>query len=649
MRKPIAICIFASVIFTGAQVAEPQPGLVLTWQVGEVKSSTVVPNLWLYVPAGKPPSPFVPPGRFTATFEGFVNIDLRGDYSFHATGKGGVKLEVNNAVLLDLKGMGGVAKTITKTVRLNKGANAIKVTYSSPSKGDAQLRIFWSEYPDKPLPHEPIRSGQLTHLPGAPLAQASLVETGREIFIEHRCQRCHVSEGKGIPELAMSGPSFAAIGDRRHRDWMAQWVLNPKAQRKSSRMPQLLHGKTAPADAAAIAAFLASLKGPPKPSVEYLKPDLEAGEELAGQLNCVGCHTLPGAAAVAGKLSLSHVNRKFPEGELVDFLRAPNRHYAWTRMPKFALTAKEAWDISQWLRVKAPAHAEPKIDEDIAALALGKKLLTTLGCINCHNHEGENKFTAPNLSALTPEKWKGGCLAEEPAGKSPHFGFAPAQRAALRAFAATDRQSLQRHEPAEFARRQIRVLNCNACHGELDGFAKLDPIGLKLRPEWMQLLLAGDIKPRPRPWLPHRMPAFPARAKPLAQGLAQAHGYAPRTMPEPAAVNAELAEVGRQLVGVDGGFSCIACHGVKNREPLQVFEAQGINFAQVGARLQPEFYLRWMLDPLRVDPQTRMPTYFDKDARSVLVDVLEGDAKKQIEAIRQYLRQGNKMKIPVMQ
>ena len=56
-----------------------------------------------------------------------------------------------------------------------------------------------------------------------------------------------------------------------------------------------------------------------------------------------------------------------------------------------------------------------------------------------------------------------------------------------------------------------------------------------------------------------------------------------------------------------------------------------------------------MLDPLRVDPQSRMPDYFDEDARSVLVDVLEGDAKKQIEAIRQYLLQGNKMKLPVMQ
>ena len=88
--------------------AESQPGLTLTWQVGEEKAKTVVPNLWLYVPEGQPPSSFVPVGRFTATFEGFVNIDLRGDYSFHAIGRGGVRLEVNNAVLLDLKGIGGV-------------------------------------------------------------------------------------------------------------------------------------------------------------------------------------------------------------------------------------------------------------------------------------------------------------------------------------------------------------------------------------------------------------------------------------------------------------------------------------------------------------------------------------------------------------
>ena len=140
-----------------------------------------------------------------------------------------------------------------------------------------------------------------------------------------------------------------------------------------------------------------------------------------------------------------------------------------------------------------------------------------------------------------------------------------------------------------------------------------------------------------------------ARAKDLAAGLAMGHGHAPVTPVEKGPVNAQLAETGRALVGVDGGFSCVACHGVKNRDPLQVFEAQGVNFSRVDERLHSEYFLRWMLDPLRVDPQTRMPDYFDDDARSVLVDVLEGDAKKQIEAIRQYLRQGKDMKIPVMQ
>jgi len=417
-------------------------------------------------------------------------------------------------------------------------------------------------------------------------------------------------------------------------------------------MPKLLHGETAPAEAAAIAAYLASLNGPPKPAVEYPKPDLEAGKELVGELNCAGCHTLPGADAKEGKLALDHVNQKFPEGELADFLRAPEVHNKWTRMPKFAITATEAGNIAQWLRLKAPAHAEPVQQKNATLIQRGKTLVTTRGCVNCHEQNGgkeKNQFTAPKLATLTADKWMGGCLAEVANQKTPHFGFAPAQRAALRAFAATNRRSLQRHAPAEFARRQMRVLNCNSCHGELDGFARLDSIGLKLKPEWMQQLFEGSLKQRPRPWLPHRMPAFPKRAKLLAHGLAQAHGHAPQTPPPGARVNARLAETGRTLVGVDGGFSCVACHGVKNREPLQVFEAQGINFSNVGARLQPEFFLRWMLDPLRVDPQSRMPDYFDEDARSVLVDVLEGDAKKQIEAIQQYLMQGDKMKLPKMQ
>ncbi|MDP6034527.1 MAG: hypothetical protein QGG55_00640 [Verrucomicrobiota bacterium] len=649
MRKLIAIVLTIATLASG-QESEPATGLLATFKAGEATDVVAAPNIMLYVPVGRPATPFLPPGRFTAVWEGALHIDLRGDYSFQAIGRGGMKLVVNNETLLDLPGISALGKPpTTKIVRLNKGANIIKVTYNSPARGDAQLRLLWSELPDKPLPHEPIRTSQLRQNVDPALAQADLRRIGRELFLEARCIRCHRGEGS-LPELAMSGPSFGRIGDRRHVGWMIRWILDPKGQRGSARMPRMLHGATAMADSQAIATYLGTLKDTNRTTEKSSEPDLEAGTELIEKLNCAGCHNLPGTEAGKGKLNLDHINQKFPQGELASFLRAPNAHYEWTRMPKFKLTATDTSNIAQALRRKATA-LKPIVQRPSAEMvARGKGLVTTIGCLNCHSLKDENKFKAPDLAVLTPDKWSAGCLADKSSddSRAPWYDFTADERAALRVFAATDRRSLNRHVPAEFAVRQVRLLNCNTCHGELEGFPPVGLLGGKLRPEWTEQLLAGTLNYRPRPWLEHRMPAFHARATELAHGLAMSHGLPPIS-PKEKPVNPELAKIGRKLAGVDGGFSCVACHGVKNRDPLQVFEAQGVNFARVGARIQPDYYLRWMLDPLRVDPQTRMPDYFDEDARSVLVDILEGDAKKQIEAIRQYLLQGNKMNPPVMQ
>ena len=649
MRKLIAIVLTIATLASG-QESEPATGLLATFKAGEATDVVAAPNIMLYVPVGRPATPFLPPGRFTAVWEGALHIDLRGDYSFQAMGRGGMKLVVNNETLLDLPGISALGKPpTTKIVRLNKGANIIKVTYNSPARGDAQLRLLWSELPDKPLPHEPIRTSQLRQNVDPALAQADLRRIGRELFLEARCIRCHRGEGS-LPELAMSGPSFGRIGDRRHVGWMIRWILDPKGQRGSARMPRMLHGATAMADSQAIATYLGTLKDTNRTTEKSSEPDLEAGTELIEKLNCAGCHNLPGTEAGKGKLNLDHINQKFPQGELASFLRAPNAHYEWTRMPKFKLTATDTSNIAQALRRKATA-LKPIVQRPSAEMvARGKGLVTTIGCLNCHSLKDENKFKAPDLAMLTPDKWSAGCLADKSSddSRAPWYDFTADERAALRVFAATDRRSLNRHVPAEFAVRQVRLLNCNTCHGELEGFPPVGLLGGKLRPEWTEQLLAGTLNYRPRPWLEHRMPAFHARATELAHGLAMSHGLPPIS-PKEKPVNPELAKIGRKLAGVDGGFSCVACHGVKNRDPLQVFEAQGVNFARVGARIQPDYYLRWMLDPLRVDPQTRMPDYFDEDARSVLVDILEGDAKKQIEAIRQYLLQGNKMNPPVMQ
>jgi mono/diheme cytochrome c family protein len=140
------------------------------------------------------------------------------------------------------------------------------------------------------------------------------------------------------------------------------------------------------------------------------------------------------------------------------------------------------------------------------------------------------------------------------------------------------------------------------------------------------------------------MPGFKARAPLIAEGLAASHGFGPKTTAEPA-IDTELAKLGRTLVGKDGGFSCVSCHGVAGLAATDVFESEGINLAYSYARLLPDYYYRWMRNPLAIDPQTKMPVYFE-EGKSPLTEILDGDAEKQIAAMWHYLRLGQKMPAP---
>ncbi len=647
--------------------AKPAAGLSITFKVGTASDTATVPNVWLYVQAGQPATPFVPTGPFTAEWQGIVNADLRGDYAFEAELNGAVKVEVNGVVVLEGATKNGVTPR-SKAVRLSKGANALKVTFTNPPQGDAYLRLHWTDKPDKPLPAEPIPSAQLGHMPSLETARGTQLRLGRELFLEHRCAACHTSPSSGqvAPELAMDAPTFEGIGGRRHFAWLKQWILDPQTQRPSAQMPKVFHGATAEGDAESTAAYLASLTSggsissflqPFKPvaavanAAESPAAQQDEGKNLLEKLHCNACHNLHGAPADPKKLSLDHLSRKFPGGKLAEFLRAPERHYAWTQMPNFRLTPEEANELAKLLLEKLPTFKLPGPPTDPAILARGKKLVTSAGCLNCHAlPHTKSELAAAPLTQLAPAKWNGGCLAEKPTAesKAPQFRFTAENRAALVAFAATDRKSLQRHAPAEFAARQVHTLNCAGCHGQVEGFPGVDIVGGKLKPEWTHDLLSGALMDRPRPWLAARMPAFSRRAEFLAPGLAQFHGLPPRTPAEPP-LDMELTKHGQKLAGVDGGFSCISCHGAAGLAATQVFEAPGINLALSAARLQPAYYRRWLLNPQRIDPQTKMPVYFDEEGKSPLPEVLGGDAAKQIDALWHYLRLGEKMPPPATQ
>jgi hypothetical protein len=246
-----------------------------------------------------------------------------------------------------------------------------------------------------------------------------------------------------------------------------------------------------------------------------------------------------------------------------------------------------------------------------------------------------------------------GCLAERRAADSstPDFKFSVAEREALQAFLKTDRSSLLRHSPIEFAMRQTRLLNCNACHGQIDLVPPLEILGGKLKPEWAAAFLAGepfkvraDIHPKGELWVEVRMPSFASRARPLAEGMAMQHGYPPKTPAEPP-VDEEAAKIGHRMIGKDNGLSCISCHAVNDLPALEVFESEGINLGLSASRLLKPYFFRWMRSPLAIDPQTKMPGYFE-DGRSALTDYYEGDAEKQINALYQYMRLAERMPAP---
>jgi len=627
-----------------AQTVKTEPGLAVAYSVGTLSDTISAPNVWLYVPAGQPPTPFLPEGKFTATFTGFITVDLRGDFLFKVEACGTVKVELGTNTIIEFNGDGKQASEPTKPIRLTKGNNALKVTFTSPTSGDAMLRLLWSE---KGALWEPVNAAMVNRTAGnETLAQQTKLRLGRETFFEARCAKCHASE-TGAPELAMDAPSFEGIGARRHFSWMANWILDPKAQRASATMPKLLHGPTAQADAEAIAAFLATqTDAAPKGELARDAESIEAAKILVERLHCSGCHNLPDFGDPdAKKLNLTHVNMKFPPAALFAFLKNPGEHYTWTRMPHFKLTDEEAQRLGGLLASIAPMAKQPGAPTEAAVIARGKLLVQSSGCLNCHSLKLENQLKAKPLAELATAKWTGGCLAETPAGKAPHFAFTPAERTALQAFAATDRASLQRHVPVEFADRQARNLNCTSCHGQLEGFTSYEKLGGKLKPEWMAQFVAGETQYKPRHWLAHRMPAFPKYAADFAAGLAMTHGFPPKT-PLEAPVNTELAKIGQKLIGVDGGFSCISCHSVGAIKASQVFESEGVNFAYAAARLQRAYYDRWMRNPLRIEPQTKMPVYFQDDGSSPLPDVLGGETVKQLDAFWQFFRLGDKVTPP---
>jgi mono/diheme cytochrome c family protein len=619
----------------------------------------------LYVSEGNSPTPFLEPGPFESQWEGWLAITGDSDdFRFYFEGTGYFEMSLDGSVILQQEGSDG--RIESDIVHLEEGSYELRMRYRSPQSGPARMRLLWSGSSFTP---EPVSYSALSYdATDSALSRGKQLRRGRELIARYSCLKCHQPEDPAyfdeamMPELGRDAPDLSGVGSRLRANWLHRFLMDPHALRESSKMPRMGLDTR---DAADITAWLITLGEAPERHEEEVVLEETAQVARGGRLfasqGCVACHSLSETAGNEDRLSLAGVANKWYVPALAEYLLEPSRHYAWTEMPDFQLDERQAAALTAYLISETDPGDGLVAYSERGDADRGKRLVSDRGCVSCHAAPAEDLSRAPSLETLLEASWQPGWLGDDSLGSDhPSYpGLNTEDRKALRALADGEIESLRRYSPIEFAGRQIKELDCRACH-EMDGrgdrwstlsdevahllpdneeipfsFAQRRPAltwaGEKLQPEWFERLLAGTQEFQPRPWLEARMPAIGAEPNLMTMGLLAMHGVDNKF--EHIQSDPDLISAGRTFArGLGNGFFCQSCHhgGAGGGFPAP-------DLALLGERLQPDFFYWMMHSPRRVDSQTAMPEFADAEGRTRHLDRFDGDAQKQFEAIWHYL------------
>jgi mono/diheme cytochrome c family protein len=443
-----------------------------------------------------------------------------------------------------------------------------------------------------------------SYAPAAPAAR------GREIFQRVGCTGCHSLRG---PEGdAKPSTFFVQVGRDFAPDlsqvaskvtgpaWLFAWLKDPKAFRPTTPMPSL---RLSDAEASALTNFLLTLgkreSTPPALLAALERPEaIEEGRRLIGKRGCFGCHEIRGferAEKIAPDLS-NYSNKRLLELFFGDATHVP-----------------ETWEDYTFWKLKQPdIYATERIEQIMPNFRLEDEQVKAL------------RTYLKSFSAEPP----------------PHRRF-------LRTLSAAE-------QAVEAGRRLVRKYNCVGCHvvegkgGDIQArlaspAAAPPPLvlrngllseGEKVQAPWLYEFL---IQPTPiRPWLAVRMPTFGFPSNEVAGLVGYFSGAAGLPVPTPlthiGVLDARLVGAGRRLVSKDY-FDCFSCHQQGERKPEGPPEGWAPDLALARRRLRPEWMVKWIADPQRVQPGTKMPNFYPGGPD----DVLGGDEKRQIEALVEFI------------
>lgn len=427
-------------------------------------------------------------------------------------------------------------------------------------------------------------------------ANPELVAQGKQLVNSVGCRGCHAIEDGQSATLIGShktyAPILSRIAEKTHPHWLYYWIKNPREYSPHTAMPSL---RLTDDEAKAIVSYLMTLGE--KPAEFAARPDLEEadliqeGEGLVRQYGCHGCHEIPGMEK-EGRIG---VELSAFGSKTLEELYFGNR----TDVPY-------SWDGWTYYKIKEPrGYATERIEQLMPRFNLPDEDIKALRVFLASRTEGEYAEAYHAHS-----RWTNDLVAGQ---------------------------------------RLVQYYNCTGCHiiedrgGDIRALYEESPTlappilngqGEKVQPEWLYEFLKSPIPIRP--WLEVRMPTFhfsdtDARTA-VDYFIAQAKLENPYSYLNPANLSQDMLQAGKVLMSNDY-FACFSCHQQGDKKPEGPPEGWAPDLEMAKDRLNPEWVVKWIEDPQKLMPGTRMPSFYPGGPD----DILDANEPKQMEAMRDYI------------
>ncbi len=296
------------------------------------------------------------------------------------------------------------------------------------------------------------------------------------------------------------------------------------------------------------------------------------------------------------------------------------------------------------------------LEPDPALVASGKEHFEKLGCANCHDDLKGKINSYPEMTKLRPGN---GCLGEDK--NVPRYDLNEDQKKMI--ISALPKNAVPSLNDKEKIQKTLVQFNCLACH-DRTGLGGIDPdrnkyftgskpelgnqgrippplthVGAKLTNSWLtEVIMHGG---RQRNYLNTRMPSF--REKEV-ESLVELFGKndSLEEMSYPKVTNIEESKnAGYEMIGATG-LSCIACHDFNGQRSGG---AGALELIHVTKRLKKNWFHLYMRNPSRFHPTVIMPSYWP-GGQAIRKEILNGKSDLQIEALWNYLSDGERAKNP---